>query len=260
MIKRKVILISVDGMRPDGFEKCGNPFIEELKKISSYTLNARTVNPSVTLPCHLSMFYSVPPERHGTLTNTFVPPVRPVKGIFEVLREAKRHSAMFYGWNLLRDICRPGSMTCAEYFNSYTFNHTDAYLTDRALSYAKNYKPDFIFLYMIETDEKGGHDNGWMTDIYLDYVSHAVENIKRVIEEVGDEYTIIVTADHGGHDRAHGTAMPEDMTIPMFFIGPDFEAGKELGEISILDIAPTVMDLVGLEREREWEGRSLIGK
>ena len=29
-MKNKVILISIDGMRPDGFLECGNPYIEEL--------------------------------------------------------------------------------------------------------------------------------------------------------------------------------------------------------------------------------------
>ena len=65
----KVILISIDGMRPDGVLNCGNPFVEELKKMGSHALNARTVIPSVTLPCHTSMFHSVTPERHGITRN-----------------------------------------------------------------------------------------------------------------------------------------------------------------------------------------------
>ena len=60
----KVILVSIDGMRPDGVSQCGNPYVEEMKKKGSYTLTAQTVNPSVTLPCHMSMFHSVTPERH----------------------------------------------------------------------------------------------------------------------------------------------------------------------------------------------------
>ena len=32
-MKEKVILISIDGMRPDGFLACGNPFTEEMMKI-----------------------------------------------------------------------------------------------------------------------------------------------------------------------------------------------------------------------------------
>ena len=81
----KVILISIDGMRPDGLLKCGNPFVETMMKKASYTLEGRTVFPSITLPCHLSLFHSVPPERHGTLNNTYTVPVRPVEGLFELI-------------------------------------------------------------------------------------------------------------------------------------------------------------------------------
>ena len=112
---------------------------------------------------------------------------------------------------------------------------------------------------MVETDEKGGHDNGWMSETYLDYISFAIDNVKRVVEEVGDQYTVIVTADHGGHDRSHGTDMSEDMTIPMFFCGDDFVQNKEMENVSILDIAPTIADIMGVCVPREWEGKSLKG-
>ena len=99
--------------------------LEDLKKTSSYTFTARTVFPSITLPCHLSMFHSVPPERHGTLNNDYSVPVRPVSGLFEQVKFAGKSSAMFYGWHPLRDICRSGSLTAAEYLNAYAMEHTD---------------------------------------------------------------------------------------------------------------------------------------
>ena len=46
-MKNKVILVSIDGMRPDGVIQCGNPYVEELMKTGSYTLEAKTVMPSV---------------------------------------------------------------------------------------------------------------------------------------------------------------------------------------------------------------------
>ena len=49
-MKQKVILISIDGMRPDGFLACNHPFIHEMMKLGAYTLSGRTVFPSVTLP------------------------------------------------------------------------------------------------------------------------------------------------------------------------------------------------------------------
>ena len=259
-MENKVVLISIDGMRPDGVKNCGNPYVEELMKKGSYTFDARTVFPSVTLPCHMSMFHSVTPVRHGITTNIYTPPVRPVEGLFEVIKGAGGVSAMYYGWEPLRDISRPASLKAAEYINAYSFEHTDAMLTDSALSYIKKAKPDFVFLYMVETDEKGGHDQGWMSEGYLEVINDAINNVKRVIEEAGDEYTVIVTADHGGHDRAHGTDMPEDMTIPMFFCGKEFAPGQELHGVSILDLAPTIANIMSLSVPREWEGKSILGE
>ena len=57
--------------------ECGNPFVKELMETSSYTLNGHSVLPTVTLPCHTSMFYGVPPKRHGILTNTYTLPSVP---------------------------------------------------------------------------------------------------------------------------------------------------------------------------------------
>ncbi|MBE5786284.1 MAG: hypothetical protein E7324_01955 [Clostridiales bacterium] len=254
----KVILISIDGMRPDGAMQCGHPFVKEMMEKGCFTLSAHTVFPSVTLPCHLSLFHSVPPERHGTRTNTYMPPVHSFNGLFEQLAAAGKQNAMYYGWEPLRDVARPGSLVAAEYIHSYAFEHTDCILTDRALSHIRLCRPDFVFLYMVETDEKGGHDNGWMSDIYLDYIRCAIDNVRRVVEETEDEYTVIVTADHGGHDRGHGTDMKEDMTIPMFFMGKEFAPGKELNGVSILDLAPTIARVLGVPAVREWEGKSLI--
>ena len=93
-----------------------------------------------------------------------------------------------------------------------------------------------------------------MTDAYLERISIAVNNIRRVIEEFSDEYTVIVTADHGGHDRSHGTELPEDTTIPMFYFGKQFEAGKRFEGGSILDIAPTIAKIMDVAPADEWEG------
>ena len=253
----KVILVSIDGMRPDGFLNCKNPFCDEMMKLGAYSLNAKSMVPSVTLPCHLSIFHSVPPVRHGITTNTYIPFARPINGLFEQIKFAGGVSAMYYGWEPLRDVSRPSSLRYSGYINAYAEEHTDGILTDMALERIEKSKPDFVFLYMVETDEKGGHDAGWMSETYLDYISHAIDNVRRVYEAVGDEYTIIVTADHGGHDRSHGSELPEDMTIPQFYIGKRFTPGKVLEDISLLDIAPTVADIMSVPCAPEWEGRSL---
>ena len=257
-MRQKVILISIDGMRPDGLLQCNNAFVQELMKKGSYTLTGSSMIPSVTLPCHMSIFHSVTPQRHGMTTNDYMPMVRPVNSLFQQIQNAGGGCAMYYGWEPIRDVAKPGTLKHAEYIWAYTTDNTDRLLTESALTYIKKEHPDFVFLYMVETDEKGGHDNGWMSEAYLQCIHDAIDNVKKVLEEAGEEYTIIITADHGGHDRIHGTELPEDMTIPMFFIGPDFEAGKVLSGISLLDLAPTIATIMGAPIPREWEGKSIV--
>ena len=257
-MSEKVILISIDGTRADAVDACKNPYIEQLKKMGSYAPKASSVMPSVTLPCHMSIFHSVEPGRHGIMTNIYTPQVRPINGLFEQVKNAGKTAAMFFGWEPLRDVARPDSLVTSEFFLNRAMEHSDAYLTDRALQAIERWEPDVVFLYMAETDEKGGHNCGWMSDTYLDYVSCAFDNVKRVIEAVGDRYTVIVTSDHGGHDRCHGTDLPEDMLIPMFFVGPSFEPGRQLEDVSLLNLAPTIAKLLEIYPAAEWEGRSLI--
>ena len=257
---KKVILISIDGMRPDGLKSCGNSYLGELEKMCSYTYCASSMIPSVTFPCHYSITHSVTPQRHGILTNTYVPQVRPVNGLFERISALGGICAMFYGWEPLRDIASPGSLKFATYVNAYMQESGDTVLTNEAEKVISQHKPDFVFLYMVETDEKGGHDNGWMSEEYLRRISIAIGNVEKTVEKFGDEYSIIITADHGGHDRTHGTELPEDMTIPMFFYGPDFEPGAQIDNVSLLDIAPTIAAVMGIGSDPDWEGKSLINR
>ena len=120
-MNNKVLLIISDGVRPDaiGAVTGKKDFSLRLLQSSYYTMNARTVMPSVTLPCHMSLFHSVPPERHGIMTNTYVPQVRPVKGLFEVLRAAGKNAGIVYDWEELRDLGRPDSIGNGIYVRPY---------------------------------------------------------------------------------------------------------------------------------------------
>jgi bisphosphoglycerate-independent phosphoglycerate mutase (AlkP superfamily) len=69
---------------------------------------------------------------------------------------------------------------------------------------------------------------------------------------------IIVTADHGGHDRTHGTTLDEDMIIPMMVLSKNEKIELDLENASIKDIAPTVTKLLGAYPDDEWEGKSLL--
>jgi arylsulfatase A-like enzyme len=68
----------------------------------------------------------------------------------------------------------------------------------------------------------------------------------------------LVLSDHGGHETRHGEDCDEDMLIPFIASGPGIPNGKTLdGQVSIVDVAPTVVQLLGLETPKEWRGTAL---
>lgn len=260
-MKNKVVLILIDGMRPDGTEICGNDTFQALMRAGTSCFRAQTVMPSMTLPCHASLFFSVDPERHGITDNTWHPMVRPIEGLTDVVKKFGGKTAMFYNWEELRDLSRPGSLDFSRFQTEALpleegIRSEDA-LTGVMLAYLERERPDFTFLYLGYTD-CAGHDYGWLSPEYLRVLNHALACVRRIYDALPKAYSLVLTADHGGHGRGHGENVPEDMTIPVAFAGTPFEAGKALRAMSIKDIAPTILTVLGLPQPREWEGKSIL--
>jgi hypothetical protein len=87
-IANHVVLFVVDGLRPDGLQEADTPHIDGLIAGGAATWQAQSVTPSITLPCHASLFLAVPPARHGVVTNVWMPPQPPVPGLIEVVHQA----------------------------------------------------------------------------------------------------------------------------------------------------------------------------
>ena len=252
----KVLLILIDGARPDAVEAL--PEFKELTEKAVYNGRCRTVMPSVTLPCHVSLFHSVTPERHGTTTNVYAPQVRPVRGLFELLHAESLRCGAFYDWEELRDISRPGSLFYSYAFNGHEISYRlcDDRLTDIAIEHIKNGDLDFAFLYLGYPDD-AGHREGWMGEEYMYSIKNSLINAKKIIDTLGDEFAYFITADHGGHARAHGTDMEEDMKIPLFIGGNIGNLTEKMETATILDIAPTITELFGISPDKDWEGKPL---
>ena len=253
----KIVMILIDGMRPDAFmlSPLSNKFINK----SSYSLKAKTVMPSMTLPCHMSLFLSVDPLRHGIITNQYVPQVRPIKGLVEVLAENDKKCAFFYNWEELRDLVKPGYLAYSFYASGEKlgYDKANAIVVEDAIKRISEHHFDFSFVYLGESDEEG-HRYGWMSEKYTQSVLRSVDDVYRIMSALGDEYTYILLADHGGHERIHGHDIDEDMTIPVFIMGQNIDENYELDNVSIKDIAPTIVSLMGVNRNRDWEGKELI--
>ncbi|MFN2233768.1 MAG: alkaline phosphatase family protein [Anaerolineales bacterium] len=252
----RVVLILVDGMRPDGLELADTPNMDAIVHAGTFTLKAETTFPSVTLPCHTSLFLSVPPERHGILTNTWVPQVRPVPGLFEVLHQSGKIAGSFYNWEQLRDLSSPGSLAISLMLRNLESPDVQAdwELTQSATKWLTTHHFDFAFIYLGKTDV-AGHDHGWMSQPYLAAIQEADRCIGHIIGTLPRDTYYFVMADHGGHDRSHGTQLIEDMRIPILTQGPGIQVGHPLeADVSILDVAPSILRILDIPQPKEWMG------
>ena len=255
----KLLLTSIDGLRPDVLPLCRDGYLLSLCGRGAYNLSHQSVMPTITLPCHITMFNSVDPSVHGTFNNVFNP-CRPSDTLTGVVRKSGGKCAMFYDWEELRDITAPGDLDKAVYERYNIADKSGSSipkLTDAAVNCICSGEADFIFAYYVSVDD-AGHNYGWMSKEYIDAADSIQEPVKRLTETALEHgMTVIITSDHGGHNMGHGADIPEDMNIPLFILGSGITAG-ELKNTCITDIAPTAARLMSVLPDPRWTGKALI--
>ncbi len=84
-------------------------------------------------------------------------------------------------------------------------------------------------------------------------------------EGLADRTVVVFTADHGEQFWEHGgwahgpDVFDEQLRVPLVIRGPGLAAGTEIEEqVALLDLAPTVLDLVEVPIPGTFQGRSLL--
>jgi predicted AlkP superfamily pyrophosphatase or phosphodiesterase len=253
-IEKRVIILSIDGLRPDAIELAPMPNLIELMKDGAYTLSARTIFPSATLPAHSSMLTGLCPEKHGVDWNDYIPERGYAIGgdLFDLAHAAGLQTAMFVGKEKLRQVTEPSSTDVFVYIND-----RDLVVMEGLLA---AFPQDFslLFIHFATTDDMG-HVYGWLSPEQLSVIFRADEALGMLLAELDartmrDETFIIVSSDHGGHDDTHGSSLPEDMTIPWIISGPGIQPGRLTTQVHTMDTAATAAQALGLPIPAEWDG------
>lgn len=261
-----VIVISIDGLRADAIERAGAETLERLMREGAYSLEAKTIMPSITLPSHTSMLTGTTPDMHGVLWNderVEEMGVVHTPTIFAVAHDAGYRTAAFFSKPKFQHLMAPGTLTYGQapdgdgrWYAGYTAESVERYLDD--------HRPNLLFVHFGEPDY-AGHTIGWGSFVYRWAVRRADGAVERVLRKANDaygegNYTVIVTADHGGHGRTHGTKDPRDTTIPWIAWGKGVKAGTVLPEgIHTFDTAATALRLLGLSLPPEHAGEPVTG-
>lgn len=259
-LARHVVVISIDGLRPDAIEASGARNLQRMMQEGAFSLQARTIAPSRTLPSHTSMITGVRPEVHGITWNDEQVEAQGrvrVSTLFDMADSAHLHTAAFFAKAKFRHLIRPGAPDQVE-APSGTEVVLAPRMTQDVVHYLRYNRPDILFVHIPDPDI-AGHSAGWMTLPYRWAVRRAdaaVEQIRRAaVRAYGDDVAVIVTADHGGHGRDHGTQSDEDVLIPWIVWGPGVDPGRIAQNIDTFDTAATVLWLLGVPVPARWEGR-----
>lgn len=284
-----VLLITVDTLRADALEAFGGepgaaPNLSALAASGEAFLACSTVTP-LTLPAHASLLTGLRPARHGLTVNGVSLPSLPGATLAERLSEAGYETGAFVSALVLDrrhgldvgfdhyddDLNLPGSPPMPT-------ERDGAATVDRALSWLdERSEPWFAWVHLFDPHAPYAAPGGRTEPAraaYADEVAHVDAQIGRLLAGLpGGALLIVMTADHGeglgDHGEAtHGVLLNETTVhVPLVLAlrGASDEpplhfprAGQRRTDpVSLLDVTPTVLELLALAPLQDVDGLSL---
>jgi arylsulfatase A-like enzyme len=100
----------------------------------------------------------------------------------------------------------------------------------------------------------------------VERLDECVDRLLRALDRRGvrEDTVVAFTSDHGCHFRTrpgeHKRSPHESaIRVPAVFAGPEFDDGRDVGGVaSLVDVLPTLLDVVGLEVPDDVDGESLL--
>jgi predicted AlkP superfamily pyrophosphatase or phosphodiesterase len=230
----RVLIISVDGLRPDAMLRARTPVLQNLMDHGSYTMWAQTTAVAVTLPSHVSMLTGVKPQKHEIEWNHDLPlatAVYPkVPTIFEFAKRAGYSTGMVAGKDKFDTLAKPGTI-------DRLWLPKEEYVPDdvvcaETLRVIDEGAPDVLFVHLPTVDHVG-HAEGWGSIAQRDAIAHADQVIGQIVAAINrvhhdDPLLIIISADHGGAGKTHGADDVRSRNIPWIAVGPDVKQNFDL--------------------------------
>lgn len=266
----KVLLIGIDGVRPDVLAEVPTPNIDALAAGGSFTARTRTTTPSVSGPSWSSMLTGVWPNKHGVTDNDFDGRRYDAFPDFLTRIESTRPELATFAavdWLPLMEI-DGGGPTISEavdvrvpldgYERGWAAG--DLEVTAAAVAHLSEADPDALFVYLGNPDETS-HEHGSIGAEYRDAIALADQHVGRLVEAIrarpgypSENWLVIVSTDHGRReDGGHGGDSPMEMTTFIPVSGPAAERGPPTRDTFIVDVAVTALTHLGIEIDPAWE-------
>lgn len=275
---KHVLIIGIDGCRPDALKAARAPALHRLIKTGAYASQTRILGPrktksnTISGPGWSSLMTGVWADKHGVNDNSFNGRnYRQYPHFFERLKSArpKSYTASIASWGPIPDYLVSYADLNLKISTKKGYHAADEVATKKAISVLGKSNPDALFLYYGNLDETG-HSTGFhpKNPKYM----HALETIDGQIARVLtalrarpafdlEDWLIIVCTDHGGHKKGHGGGHknPAINEVFLIFHGRSVKKGPIKTPSALVDVPVTALSHLGVTVKKSWalDGRVL---
>ena len=253
----KVLIIGIDGCRPDALLAAQTPNLDALWKDGAYSFKARTDEISSSGPAWSAMLTGVWHQKHNVLNNEYEDPdLEHYPHFFHRVRQEKPELQTYSvaNWGPVHQILQEGDAT-------YTATLlTDARVAKKVASLLKSREVDVMFVQLDEVDGAGhSHDYSVESPKYLEAIEKVDKQVGRIVSALDkrssfskENWLIILSADHGGSNFGHGKSIPEHMTVFFIASGESAKKGEITKEVGVVDVAVTALYHLGIPAKASW--------
>jgi len=228
---RTVVVISVDALHPDAVGSGSCPNIFRLADGGFFSRDALSTDPPKTLIAHTAMLTGMSPDKNGKKDNEWKP------GEAKAAQDTLLSYAGKKGYSTSLIYSKKKLGYLGKDADREIFSAEDA--VDAAVSVLNPEEKQFIFLHISGLDTEGPV-SGWMSAEYMDEFSFIDEQLGALFNKIkkSPSYLIVVTSDHAGHEKIHGSDHPEDYKRPLIIFSSE---GK------ITDVPADALKIDGLK-------------
>ena len=224
-INQKLLILSVDGCRPDALLKAEAMNLRAIADSGMYTWWALSRPPTKSGPCWSSIFTGVWTDKHGVTDNTFANSrFDQYPMLFTRLKNADPsfYSGWFVYWpNLGTDIPHGADVVAGDW--------SDASTLERAIDFLSEEQTDALFVHFGAVDAVGhamsfdpeSPDYISAIQIVDGQVGQVISAMKARPNFLNEHWLVIALTDHGGYTTHHGGTMIEEMRTFFFISGDD---------------------------------------
>jgi predicted AlkP superfamily pyrophosphatase or phosphodiesterase len=273
----KVLVIGIDGVRPDRLAAARTPTLDSLIAQGAYSDRATTRPPTVSGPGWSSMLTGVWSDKHGVASNDFsTSAYARFPDLLTRLEEIRPSLATLavLDWPPLATIASGGPLISDRLDakllfdgDSLGYGLADSLSAERAADLLATTAVDAAFVYLGNVDETG-HAHGTLSSEYQTAIETADRQVETVLAGLRrrptyaeEDWLVLISTDHGRRDDGgHGGDSELERTIFIIASGPAVQPGGFDRPPEIVDVAVTALAHLGIVVEPAWglDGRSLV--